>query len=197
MSTPGPTEDTENKVVHEIDGIEEYDNKLPNWWLYILYGSVVFAFGYWFVYHVAGFGQLPLAAYEAEMDRVAAAQAGNAKLVGPVTAEALLALTKDRGTVARGKQIFASTCAACHRADGGGVVGPNLTDDFWLHGAAPDKVYKTITEGVLDKGMAAWGPQLGAERVQAVTAYVITLRGMNVAGGKAAQGERDTLSTNP
>jgi cytochrome c oxidase cbb3-type subunit 3 len=188
---------TENKVIHEIDGIEEYDNKLPNWWLYSLYGTIVFAFGYWFIYQTSGFGELPRAAYEAEMDRAAAAETGAAKLVGPVTAEALTTLSKDRGTIARGKAVFASTCVACHRADGGGVVGPNLTDEFWLHGASPDKVYKTIKDGVADKGMPAWGPQLGPERVQAVTAYVITLRGTNVSGGKAAQGERDVLSTNP
>jgi cytochrome c oxidase cbb3-type subunit 3 len=187
---------TENKVLHTVDGIEEYDNKLPNWWLYTLYGSIVFAIGYWFVYQSAGIGELPRAAYEAEMDRAAQAQAGAAKLV-PVTAEALAALAKDRGAVARGKQVFTTTCAACHRADGGGVVGPNLTDEFWLHGASPDKVYKTIKDGVLDKGMPAWGPQLGPERVQAVTAYVLTLRGTNVPGGKVAQGERETLTINP
>jgi cytochrome c oxidase cbb3-type subunit 3 len=183
---------TENKVIHEIDGIEEYDNKLPNWWLYILYGSIVFAFGYWFVYHVAGFADLPLAAYEAEQDKAAAA--GPKKTGGVVTAETLTTLAKDRGTVAQGKRVFSQTCAPCHRADGGGVVGPNLTDEFWLHGGAPDKIYKTITEGVPDKGMVAWGPQLGPDRVQAVTAYVISIRGTNVSNGKAPQGERETLT---
>ena len=191
MNSPDPTE---NQVIHEVDGIEEYDNKLPNWWLYILYGSIVFGLGYWFVYQTAGIADLPLAAYEAEMDRVAAAQASDSKLVGPVTAEALAALAKDRGAVARGKRVFATTCAACHRADGGGIVGPNLTDEFWLHGAAPDKVYKTVKDGVPDKGMPAWGPQLGPDRVQAVTAFLITLRDTNVNGGKAPQGERETLT---
>lgn len=191
------TDPTENKVLHEVDGIQEYDNKLPNWWLYILYGSVVFGFGYWFVYHQGAFLDLPKAAYEAEMDKAAMASASDAKLAGPVTAEWLTTLSKDRGALARGKQVFTTTCAACHRADGGGVVGPNLTDDFWLHGASPEKVYKTVNDGVADKGMPAWGPQLGPERVRAVTAYVITLRGTNVAGGKAAQGERETVSTNP
>jgi cytochrome c oxidase cbb3-type subunit 3 len=194
MSSPDPKE---NKVIHEIDGIQEYDNKLPNWWLYTLFGSIIFGFGYWFVYQTSGFGDLPHAAYEAEMDKAAMAQAGDAKLLGPVTPEALTTLSKDRGVVARGKQVFTTTCVACHRADGGGVVGPNLTDEFWLHGGAPDKVYKTITSGVADKGMPAWGPQLGPERVQAVTAYVLTIRGTNVAGGKAAQGEREVLSANP
>ena len=187
-------EPTENKIIHEVDGIQEYDNKLPNWWLYTLYGSIVFAFGYWFIFHTSGFGSTPRAAYEEEMDRVAMAEAANAKLTGPVTGESLTLLSKNRGIVARGKQTFVSTCAACHRVDGGGVVGPNLTDEFWLHGAAPEKIFKTVSAGVPDKGMPAWGPQLGAERVQAVTAYVLTLRGTNVSGGKAPQGERETLS---
>lgn len=194
MSQPDPNDPTENKVIHEVDGIAEYDNKLPNWWLKSLYATIVFGVVYWFVYHTAGLGNLPRAAYEAEMDKAAASQAGAAALTGPVTGEALATLAKDRGTVARGKQVFQTTCVACHRADGGGIVGPNLTDEFWLHGGAPDKVYKTILDGVPAKGMPAWGPQLGPERVQAVTAYVITLRGTNVNGGKAPQGERETLS---
>jgi cytochrome c oxidase cbb3-type subunit 3 len=183
---------SENKVIHEVDGIQEYDNKLPNWWLYILYGSCAFAFCYWFAYHIAGFSELPRAAYESEMDRIAAA--APKKTGGVMTPEALIALSKDRGTLAQGKQIFTQTCAACHRQDGGGVVGPNLTDEFWLHGGAPEKVLKTVTEGVPDKGMQAWGPQLGPDRVQAVTAYVISIRNTNVPGGKAPQGERETLS---
>jgi len=92
-------------------------------------------------------------------------------------------------------EVHTSTCAACHRADGGGVVGPNLTDDFWLHGSAPEKIFRTIATGVPDKGMPAWQPQLGALKTQAVAAYVLTLRGTHAAGGKAPQGERETLST--
>jgi cytochrome c oxidase cbb3-type subunit 3 len=189
MSNVDPSE---NKVIHEVDGIQEYDNQLPRWWLYILYGSVVFGFGYWFTYHIARIADLPAAAYEAEMDRVAAE--GPKRTGGVMTAEALATLAKDRGTVAQGKKVFVQTCVACHRQDGGGVVGPNLTDDYWLHGGAPDRIYKTITEGVPDKGMPAWGPLLGPDRVQAVTAYVLTIRGTNVPAGKAAQGDREPLS---
>lgn len=185
---------TENQVIHEVDGIQEYDNKLPNWWLYTLYGSMLFAAGYWFHYQTSGFGDLPSAEYQKDMDKAAAVAAARIKAAGVITPETLAALAKDKGTVAQGKQVFAQTCVACHRADGGGVVGPNLTDEFWIHGSAPDKIYKTITTGVPDKGMPAWGPQLGADRVQAVTAYVISIRGTNVPGGKAPQGERDGLS---
>jgi cytochrome c oxidase cbb3-type subunit III len=184
----------ENRVIHSVDGIEEYDNQLPRWWLITFYGAIAFAAGYWFHYQVSGFGELPSAAYQAEQDRAAALAAERVKAQGAMTPEALLTLAKDKTTVAQGKQIFTQTCVACHRQDGGGGVGPNLTDDFWLHGGAPEKIYKTITEGVLDKGMPAWGPQLGPDRVQAVTAYVLGLRGTNVEGGKAPQGERETLT---
>jgi cytochrome c oxidase cbb3-type subunit 3 len=191
MSAPGPTE---NKVIHEVDGIQEYDNKLPNWWLYMLYGSIVFSAGYWFHYQTSGFGDLPMAEYHQEMDKVAAVEAARVKAAGVMTPEALTALSKDKSTVEQGKLVFTQTCVACHRQDGGGVVGPNLTDEFWIHGAAPEKIFKTIAQGVPEKGMPAWGAPLGPDRSQAVTAYVISLRGTNVANGKAPQGERDDLS---
>ena len=187
-------EPDQNKVIHEVDGIQEYDNKLPNWWLYTLYGSILFSAGYWFHYQTSGFGDLPTAEYRIDMDKAAAVEAERIKAAGVMTPEALVSLSKDKVTLEQGKQVFVATCLAGHRADGGGVVGPNLTDDFWIHGASPDKVLKTITAGVPDKGMPAWGPQLGADRVRAVTAYVISLRGTNVPNGKAPQGERDTLT---
>ncbi len=187
-------EPEQNKVIHEVDGIQEYDNKLPNWWLYTLYGTILFGAGYWFHYQTSGFGDLPTAEYRIDMEKAAAVEAARIKAAGVMTPEALVALSKDKGTLDQGKAVFVATCLACHRADGGGVVGPNLTDDFWIHGAAPDKVLKTISAGVPDKGMPAWGPQLGADKVRAVTAYVISLRGTNVANGKAPQGERDTLT---
>ena len=176
-------------VLHEIDGIQEYDNKLPNWWLYTLYGAIAFAVFYWYAYQIGGFGASPAEAYRIDVDRALAAQAMQIP-VGAATPEALVALTKDRTAVALGKQVFTSTCIACHRADGGGNVGPNLTDSFWLHGGAPEQIFATVSHGVPDRGMPAWQPQLGMLRTQAVTAYVLGLRDTNVAGGKVPQGER-------
>jgi cytochrome c oxidase cbb3-type subunit 3 len=191
MSAPNPSTDEKDRVVHEIDGIEEYDNQLPRWWLYSLYLTMVFAAGYWFVYHSGGFADQPLQIYQAELQK-------KAKSTGTVSPELLAALANDPAVVEKGKQVFTSTCVACHRNDGGGSVGPNLTDDYWLHGGTPDKIFKTVSEGVPDKGMPSWKPQLGDERVQAVTAYVLTLKGKNVPGGKPPQGTRDgTLSQNP
>lgn len=182
-----------DRVIHEVDGIQEYDNKLPNWWLYTLYGTIGFAALYWYHYQAGGFGESPAQAYKTETDRVLAEQAAQIK-VGAATPESLATLSNDPAAVALGKQVFGATCAACHRADGGGNVGPNLTDEFWLHGAAPDRIYKTIANGVPDKGMPAWQPQLGALKTQAVAAYVLGLRGTNVPGGKAPQGERASLT---
>jgi cytochrome c oxidase cbb3-type subunit 3 len=196
MTAQKPENDSENTVIHEVDGIQEYDNKLPNWWLYSLYGSIGFAVLYWYVYQTTGIGASPAQAYQEELDRNAAAAAMQIK-VGEATPESLMALAKDANALALGKQVFTSTCAACHRQDGGGLVGPNLTDEFWLHGGAPEKIFHTISTGVPDKGMPAWQPQLGALKTQAVAAYVITLRGTHAAGGKAPQGEREVLSANP
>ena len=194
MSTENSgNEEPQDRVIHEVDGIQEYDNTLPNWWLYTLYGAIVFAAVYWFVFQTARYADSPEEAYKALVEQNAAAEASKIK-VGEATPESLAALAKDPAAVALGKQVFTSTCAACHRGDGGGNVGPNLTDDFWLHGNEPDSVYKTIAHGVPDKGMPAWQKQLGPLKTQAVTAYVLGLRGKNVPGGKAPQGERASLT---
>jgi cytochrome c oxidase cbb3-type subunit 3 len=168
------------------DGIEEYDNHLPNWWLYTLFGAVVFAGGYWFYYHVFEKGPSATQAWREEVAAIDA-RTGNAK---PVSAAELVDMSKDAASVAEGKQLFTTTCVACHGPAGGGIVGPNLTDEFWIHGGAPEQIYNTVKNGVPVKGMAAWGPQLGANRVKAVVSYVLTLRNTNVAGGKAPQGEK-------
>jgi cytochrome c oxidase cbb3-type subunit III len=200
-SESNPSEQNEetggaDRVIHEVDGIQEYDNKLPNWWLYTLYGAILFSVSYWYHYQVGRFGASPAEAYKAETEQVLAAQASQMK-VGEATPEALTALSHDPTALALGRQVFTSSCAACHRGDGGGLVGPNLTDEFWLHGSSPDRIYKTVASGVPDKGMPAWLPQLGGVKTQAVTAYVLTLRGSHAPGGKAAQGERESLSANP
>lgn len=183
----------DSPVVHEVDGIEEMDNKLPNWWLGTLFGAIAFAAVYWFAYHGAHMLEWPIEAYRTEVERETIARASSMK-VGEATPEALVALTRDPGALAIGKQVFVSTCAPCHRADGGGSVGPNLTDEFWLHGAAPEKIYGTIANGVSAKGMPAWQAQLGPLKTQAVTAYVLQLRGTNAPNGKAPQGERESLT---
>lgn len=177
----------QDQVIHEYDGIQEYDNRLPNWWLYSLFGTIVFAFGYWVYYQQLGAGATPLAAYEAELATEKAKQAA----APAVTPELLAGLAKDAKVVESGKETFATTCAACHGPSGGGIIGPNLTDAYWLHGGAPENIYATVRDGYAAKGMPAWGPTLGEEKVRAAVAYVLTLRDTNVAGGKPPQGTEE------
>ncbi len=174
-------------VIHVYDDIEEEDNRLPNWWLFILWATVIFAFGYWFYYHSAGLGPGSMEAYKAE-----AAEAARlaAKSKPPPTGdETLLAMLNDPQQVQLGQQQFQTQCAACHGAKGQGVIGPNLTDAYWLHGAKPLEIQKVIAEGVVAKGMPSWEKPLGPDRVRAVAAYVLTLKGKNEPG-KPPQGER-------
>jgi cytochrome c oxidase cbb3-type subunit 3 len=179
--------DSEQKVVHTTgDGIEEFDNRLPNWWLMTFFGAIVFSVGYWFYFQVFQVGEGSQAAWRREVAEIAARSGQNI----PVSGQQLVDMSKDPSVLTEGKQIFATTCVACHLINGGGSVGPNLTDEYWIHGGTPEEIYATVKDGVPAKGMAAWGPQLGVTRVQAVTAYVLTLRNTNVQGGKPPQGEK-------
>lgn len=175
-------------VVHTYDDIIEEDNELPKWWVGTLLLCTAFGVAYYMAYSMYGIFDNPDIAFEKESAITRAKEAERLKAEGPVDKAALLLLSKDSATVADGAQVFTTTCAVCHAASGGGGIGPNLTDDAWLHGGSPDAIYKTINEGVTGKGMPAWGPQLGSKRVKAAAAYVITLRGTKVAGGKEAQG---------
>lgn len=179
-------QDQDRLLDHNYDGIQEYDNPMPRWWVIIFWATIIFSILYWL--NVPGIGRGPgrIAAYEADMAHARALQAAQPP-AGP-TAEQLAALVNDAGIVATGKQVFAQNCAACHRADGGGLIGPNLTDDAWIHGGALPAVHKTIAEGVLAKGMPAWGKVLRPEQVNAVTAYVATLRGSNPPNPKPPEG---------
>lgn len=181
VDTPADT------VVHAVDDIEEYDNRLPNWWLLTFYATIIFSVGYFFHYQMLG-GEGTISSYEREMQPVWAAEAARLRAAGAVTPQMLTALARDQSIVSQGRALFATNCASCHAANGGGGIGPNLTDSAWIHGGAADRIYRTITTGVTNKGMPAWGAQLGADRVQAITAFVLTMKNTNVPGGRAAQG---------
>ena len=178
------TNDPASKIVHRYDDIEEEDNQLPNWWLFILFGTIVFMFGYWLVYHTTHSLQDPRSEYNAEVAELKRARLA----LTPLSDDAILAVMADPAQVAEGKLIFASTCVACHAQEGQGLVGPNLTDRFWIHGNKPSEIAKSVTEGFADKGMPPWGQILGQEKVRKVAAFVITMRNKDVVG-KAPQGE--------
>lgn len=173
---------------HDYDGIREFDNPLPRWWLLTFYGAVVFSVGYWFYYHTLAVGELPQAAYQSELESAEKLQAAAER--NALTEDQLLALAKDHEAVQRGALVFKQNCAACHGERAQGVIGPNLTDAYWLHGSHAKQIYGVVSAGVLEKGMPSWRPVLGASKVKDATAFVLSLRNKNEPG-KAPQGLRE------
>jgi cytochrome c oxidase cbb3-type subunit 3 len=173
---------------HVYDGIVEHDNKLPLWWQLTLYGAVVFALVYWFGRRLDAIPS-PEQAYASDVAAQRAVEAERARARGTIDDAMLATLGRDPATVAQGKALFTSTCAPCHRADGGGNIGPNLTDAYYIHGSKPTDIFHCVHDGVPTKGMPTWGPQLGDEKVETVVAFVLSIRNTNVPGGKAPQGE--------
>jgi cytochrome c oxidase cbb3-type subunit 3 len=177
---------------HEFDGIRELDNPPPGWIMWMLYASIVFAVGYWLYYQTFAVGRQPTKIYEVEM--ASAAEAQLARMATQELSDTTLALMAAvPAQVEEGRAIFEQFCVVCHGAAGEGNVGPNLTDRYWLHGGTPMSIWKTLTNGVTDKGMAAWAGQLGPARVQKVVAYVLTLKDTD-RPGKAPQGEPEGAS---
>lgn len=175
---------------HEYDGIQEFDNPMPRWWLWIFYATIVYSVLYWFNVPGIGIGQGRLADYEATMAAAGARSEALAALRTGPTDASLLAMTEDQAALELGATTYLQMCASCHAPDGGGLIGPNLVDDYWIHGNSPLQIHLVIEEGVLPKGMPAWGAMLRPEQVDAVTAYVMTLRGTTPANPRAPEGER-------
>ncbi|NDV43187.1 cbb3-type cytochrome c oxidase N-terminal domain-containing protein [Flagellimonas sediminis] len=174
---------------HNYDGIRELDNVLPPWWVYLFYGTMIFAVIYLVRFHIVGDYDQKLE-YEQE---VAAAQLAideykkTAKdLVDVNTVEFL----SDASDLSAGEKIFQGNCVACHMADGGGGIGPNLTDEYWILGGGIKNVFHTISEGGRDgKGMIAWKQSLKPAEIAQVASYVLTLGGTTPANPKEAQGD--------
>jgi cytochrome c oxidase cbb3-type subunit 3 len=179
--------DNDKLLEHAYDGIQEFDNPLPTWWKWIFYATILVVPIYLWDPMSIGVGPGKVKSYEEQM---AAFNAAHPKTGGSYTDEQLLAFAKDPAKVEAGKVVFTSYCAACHRPDGGGMIGPNLTDDFWIHGGKPTDIYKTVNEGVLAKGMPNWGKVLKPDQIEGAVAYVQTLHGTNPANPKEPQGTK-------
>ena len=164
---------------HNYDGIQELDNNLPGWWVWLFYITIIFSAVYLVYYHVARQGDLQAAEYTKE---IAAGQMVKASAVGKFESGiSTLQPSTDSAVLENGRQTYAKFCAPCHRADGGGLVGPNLTDDYWIHGSSYADSVKIIWDGVPAKGMITWKTVLKPEEVQAVASYIYTLRGAKLA----------------
>jgi len=180
--------DRDRRLGHAYDGIEEYDNPLPGWWTWLFVATIVFSVGY-YAYYQLGPGPTIVAQYEADVQAAAERQAKMAPPALTVTEESLRALMRDTRAMAAAKEIFGTRCMPCHGPQGQGLVGPNLTDEYWLHGGTLVEIRHTISEGVLDKGMVPWKDQLKPEEISAMAAYVGTLQGTNPPNPKPPQGK--------
>lgn len=186
--------DEDRLLEHEYDGIREYDNPLPRWWLWIFYATILFVPFYYVAPGFMGEGPGMVAAYEAD---VAAHKASLPPQPAAMDDATLLAVLNDADELKEGGEVFTKNCAACHRADGGGLIGPNLTDAAWIHGGAPSAIYQTISAGVLAKGMPAWDRILKPDELKEVAAYVMSLKGSNPPSPKAPEGVVDTTTATP
>jgi cytochrome c oxidase cbb3-type subunit 3 len=161
------SKDTNRLLGHadEADGIEEYDNPLPDWWLGLLWFSIVWAFGYAVHYHFI--------ADRSQVKELAAEMAA-ADLRWPAQAQAEIQFSMTDAAIEAGAPIYTQNCAPCHAAGLEGLIGPSFIDDEWIHGGTATDVLRTIREGVLDKGMVAWGGILSPEQINDVAAYVLS-----------------------
>ena len=173
---------------HEYDGIRELDNNLPPWWKYMFYLTIVFSVVYMVYYHVMD-GPSSAEKYEMEMT-AAALQIENYKASLAISLdETNVEVSEDAAVLDQGKEIFVSQCAACHAADGGGGVGPNLADAYWIHGGDIKSLFAVIKNGVPEKGMISWKALLAPEQIQAVSSYILTLQGTTPQAPKEPQGD--------
>lgn len=184
--------DEEHELVmnHEYDGIKELDNDLPPWWTYLFYATIIFSVVYLAKYELFG-GDTQIDEYNKKME-LARIQIEEYKKNAPdlLTADQVTVLTEP-ADIAAGQALFETNCVACHKADGGGSIGPNLTDEYWILGGSIKDIFNTIMEGGRDgKGMIAWKQQIKPSDIQKISSYIITLQGTNPPDAKAAEGDK-------
>lgn len=185
------SQEAELDLGHEYDGIRELNNRLPPWWLYGFYATIVFAIIYLWRFEVAHTGPSSKQEYETSVAKAEIKVQEYLKKKGDAVDENTVTLLTGAEDIAAGKSIFMdpSKCPACHGADGGGnAVGPNLADDYWLYGGSVKDIFKTIKYGT-SKGMRSWKDDLSAKQIAQLTSYIKTLKGTKPAIPKEPQGE--------
>lgn len=177
-------------IEHEFDGIAELDNPTPPWFMYLFYSTIVFAVIYLFAFHIVGNGQIMTNEYSEEIAVADKAHEQYMKKFANSVNENNVKVLTDAKSLEDGSKIYTQNCVACHGDKGQGIVGPNLTDEFWLHGGSTKDIFHTITEGVPEKGMISWKKSLNPIQVQHVVSYITTLQGTKPANAKEPQGDK-------
>jgi len=177
-------------IAHEYDGIQELNNPTPAWFMVLFYSTIIFGIGYLLVYHVFDIGQLQDAEYKTEMAQAEVAKKIYLSKAANQVDENTVKLITDPALLAEGKATFKSTCAPCHGDNAQGAVGPNLTDEYWLHGNKVNDLFKTIKYGVPAKGMPTWEKQLSPKQIADVANYILSVQGTHPAGAKEPQGDK-------
>jgi cytochrome c oxidase cbb3-type subunit 3 len=173
---------------HVYDNIRELDNRIPPWFTTLFLGTIVFAGVYMVSYHVLGSSPLMIEEYRQEVADADLQRRVMIAKEGAIDEAALVALV-DPLALDRGKQAFDKYCVSCHGAQGQGVVGPNLTDEFWIHGGGVKNVYAVIKNGVAAKGMISWQLVFTPKQMQEIASFVLSLQGTNPPNAKKAEGE--------
>ncbi len=175
---------------HNYDGITELDNHLPPWWKWLFYATIIWAVVYFFAYHVFNSFPLSIGEYDSEVAYAnELTQKQKTTNPGPKIDEATVEATADATMLANGKSTFLNTCSSCHRKDGGGDIGPNLTDKYWKHGGNIKNIFKVVMDGVPGTNMVAWGSAMSPEAIRNVASYVLTLQGSNPVNPKKPEGD--------
>jgi cytochrome c oxidase cbb3-type subunit 3 len=182
----------DDKVLHELDGIKEYDNPMPGWLMAIWWGSLIFAAAY-LGFYALSFGEGSMEAeYRSEAQKAVTAVdayfAAN-PLIPPSPAELLAGAAKPE-VLDVGRARFSRTCAACHGEQAQGLIGPNLTDDRWIHGGSVEQIFQSVAKGWPAKGMPPWGRALKPEELSALVSYVRSVQGSNPPNARAPEGDR-------
>ncbi|GAB3946031.1 cbb3-type cytochrome c oxidase N-terminal domain-containing protein [Spirosoma harenae] len=178
---------------HAYDGIAELDNPTPTWFMGLFYGTIGFAVVYWAIFHVFRTDSVMETEYNQEVAIAEKEREAYVKLVAGKINENSVTLLADKKGIDAGKTLFNQYCTACHGQNAEGKVGPNLTDEYWLHGGTIKAVFHTVTEGVPEKGMISWKKQLNPLQIQQVSSYLLSLQGTKPTGAKEPQGEKVTM----
>jgi cytochrome c oxidase cbb3-type subunit 3 len=181
----------------DFDGIKELDNKVPPWFNYLFYGSIVFGLVYVLNFHVFKSSPLSIGEYQDELTAASLQRQIFLATQGSID-EAKLAALKDPASIKAGMENFKKYCISCHGAEAGGIVGPNLTDQYWINGGGIKNVYTTIKMGVPAKGMISWQLVFTPKQIQELASFVLSLQGTHPVVAKAPQGtiwvEKDTTA---